>query len=52
MSTIGRGTSYEIKSKKKQYLFFEQNILKWYDNKPVNMASNFITSGQVEIKKR
>lgn len=47
---MGRGTSYEIKSKKTND--FSLGILKWYDNKPVNIASNFITSGEVEIIKR
>jgi len=47
---MGRGTSYEIKSKKINN--FSLGILKWYDNKPVNIATNFITSGEVEIIKR
>lgn len=50
MSKMGRGTSYEIKSKKINN--FSLGILKWYYNKPVNIASNFITSGEVEIIKR
>ncbi|KAE9521970.1 hypothetical protein AGLY_017629, partial [Aphis glycines] len=50
MSKMGRGTSYEIKSKNINN--FSLGILKWYDNKPVNIASNFITSGEVEIIKR
>lgn len=43
-------TSYEIKSKKIND--FSLGVLKWYDNKPVNIASNFITSGEVGITKR
>lgn len=36
---MGRGTSYEIKSEKINN--FSLGILKWYDNKPVNIASNY-----------
>lgn len=39
---LGKGTSYEITSK------LEISLLKWCDNKPINMGSNFITSGTPE----
>lgn len=35
----GRGTSYEVT------LTLGVGLLKWYDNKVITMASNFITSG-------
>ncbi|XP_060845829.1 piggyBac transposable element-derived protein 3-like [Rhopalosiphum padi] len=47
---MGRGTSFEIKSIKNNDC--SVGILKWYDNKPVNIASNFISSGNsVKIKR-
>jgi len=50
LAKMGRGTSFEIISIK--YNDCSVGILKWYDNKPVNIASNFITSGNsVKIKR-
>jgi len=46
ISVLGSGTSFEITSK------LEISLLKWYDNKPINMGSNFITSGIPEYVKR
>lgn len=46
ISNLGRGTSFEITSK------LGISLLKWYDNKPINMGSNFITSGTPEYVKR
>jgi len=40
-----RGTSIEIKSVKNYDC--SVGILKWYDNKPVNIASIFIKSGNL-----
>jgi len=46
ISNLGRGVSFEITSK------LGISLLKWYDNKPINMSSNFITSGTPEYVKR
>jgi len=46
ISNLGRGNSFEITSK------LGISLLKWYDNKPINMGSNFITSGAPEYVKR
>lgn len=43
---MNRGTSFEVSSNHKI------GILKWYDNKAVNMASNFILSGEPKCVKR
>lgn len=40
ISKIGQGTSDEITNKKKTL-----TLVKWYDNKSVNLASNFISKG-------
>ncbi|XP_008189593.1 piggyBac transposable element-derived protein 3-like [Acyrthosiphon pisum] len=46
ISNLGRGTSFEITSK------LGISLLKWFDNKPINIGSNFITSGTPEYVKR
>lgn len=43
---LGRGISYEIWSK------LRIGLLKWCDNKPINMESKFITSGTPEYVKQ
>lgn len=46
LSKMARGTSFEVTSNHKI------GVLKWYDNKAVNMGSNFILSGQpIFVKK-
>jgi len=46
LSKMARGTSFEVTSNNKI------GVLKWYDNKAVNMASNFILSGEPKFVKR
>jgi len=43
MTLKGRGTTDEIRNKEDTIC-----LVKWYDNKPVYMCSNFIASGEVE----
>lgn len=43
---MDRVTSFEVTSN------HEIGVLKWYDNKAVNMGSNFILSGQPILVKR
>jgi len=43
---LGRGTTYEITSP------LGIGLVKWCDNKPIVMASNFITSGTPDVVKR
>lgn len=47
MASKGRGTTDEIRNKEDTIC-----LVKWYDNKPVYMCSNFIASGEVEKVKR
>ncbi|KAE9522588.1 hypothetical protein AGLY_017010 [Aphis glycines] len=51
LSKMGRGTSYEV-SGIAQGQKSEIGLIKWFDNKGVNLGSNFITSGEPETIKR
>ncbi|XP_025208584.1 uncharacterized protein LOC112603960 [Melanaphis sacchari] len=51
LSKMGRGTSYEV-SEIAQGQKGEIGLIKWFDNKGVNLGSNFITSGEPETIKR
>lgn len=44
---MGSGTSYEV-SGIAQGQKSEIGLIKWFDNKGVNLGSNFITSGEPE----
>lgn len=48
---MSRGTSYEV-SRIAQGQKNEIGLIKWFDNKGVNLGSNFITSGEPETIKR
>eukprot|EP00102_Acyrthosiphon_pisum_P022242 XP_016659452.1 PREDICTED: piggyBac transposable element-derived protein 3 isoform X3 [Acyrthosiphon pisum] len=47
LNTLGRGASYEVTSTDGKV-----GLIKWLDNKSVNLASNFVTSGSPDIIKR
>ena len=47
LSSKGRGTSDEIRNKENTIA-----LIKWYDNKPVYICSNFVGSGDVDKVKR
>lgn len=45
MRKIGRGTTFEIST---DIPNVNISLVKWYDNKPVHLASNFVGSGEVD----
>ncbi|XP_060862211.1 piggyBac transposable element-derived protein 3-like [Metopolophium dirhodum] len=47
LASIGKGATHEIRNDKNTIA-----LLKWYDNKSVHMASNFIASGNVDHVER
>lgn len=49
MKKMGRGTTFEVSSNVPDANI---GLVKWYDNKPVYLASNVMTSGEVDIVKR
>lgn len=49
MRQLGRGTSFEITT---DHPNNNIGLLKWYDNKPVHLGSNFVTSGELDIVRR
>lgn len=51
MGKMGRGTTYEIRSSKTDN-GCSIALVKWFDNKPVNMASNYLASGVIDEVKR
>jgi hypothetical protein len=50
MSKMGRGSTYEIQSNVENACAI--CLVKWYNNKSVTLASNFITSGTPDYVKR
>jgi len=46
---MGRGTTFEVRS---DVLSCNIGLVQWYDNKVVNLASNFITSGNTDVVRR
>ncbi|XP_025407032.1 piggyBac transposable element-derived protein 3-like [Sipha flava] len=47
---MGRGSTYEIQSNVENACAI--GLVKWYDNKSVTLASNFITSGTLDYVQR
>lgn len=50
MRELGRGTSFEITTDQPNN--YNIGLLKWYDNKPVHLGSNFVTSGELDVVRR
>jgi hypothetical protein len=49
MKKMGRGTTFEISS---DIPDVNLGLVKWYDNKPINLCSNVVASGKVDTIKR
>ncbi|XP_060840869.1 piggyBac transposable element-derived protein 3-like [Rhopalosiphum padi] len=49
MKNLGRGTTFEISSNVPD---INIGLVKWYDNKPIYLCSNIVTSGEVDKVKR
>lgn len=49
MKNLGRGTTFEISSNVPDVNI---GLVKWYDNKPIYLCSNIVTSGEVDVVKR
>lgn len=49
MKNMGRGTTFEISSNVPDVNI---GLVKWYDNKPIYLCSNIMTSGEVDLVKR
>jgi len=49
MKKMGRGTTFEISS---DIPDVNLGLVKWYDNKPINLCSNVVASGKVDMIKR
>jgi len=49
MKNLGRGTTFEISSNVPDVNI---GLVKWYDNKPIYLCSNIITSGDVDVVRR
>lgn len=47
---MGRETSFEITTDKPNN--YNIGLLKWYDNKPVHLGSNLVTSGELDVVRR